>query len=275
MPVYGNILDGQQLLDLLNTGSDRRLRDSGNYDVLDWETGDLFYNGYLVAQWKYGDLFDGDGSWSLDWWDRVLVDSSGYRAIEWGNRTLLDNNGSTAVDWYNRRLLDYYGNTALDWSNPGDVRLSYRNLLEVNSIDVNGELQGGAGNGITMYGFRFWNNNGWNFIDTNGNLIANGDSSSGALLQGTSWNSGAFILGNDSNRGDGYIRAANLYVEADYLAFFGASPTNQQSSYGDVNSSASSNFWMSYGNDAAMIEDTASAVNYCLWIFRTFGFIAP
>lgn len=203
------------------------------------------------------------------------MDASSYRSIEWGNRTLLDNNGSTAVDWYARCLLDYNGNTALDWSNPGDVRLSGQNLLEVNSIDVNGELRGGAGSGITMYGFRFGSNNGWNFIDTNGNLIANGDDYAGAILQGTSWNSGAFILGNDSNRGDGYIRASNLYVDAEYLGFFGASPTNQQSNYGDVNSSASSNFWSAYSNDAGMIEDTASAVNYCLWILRTFGFIAP
>lgn len=50
MPVYGNILDGEQLLELLNTGSTRQLRDSGNYTVLDWETGDLFYNGNLAVQ---------------------------------------------------------------------------------------------------------------------------------------------------------------------------------------------------------------------------------
>jgi hypothetical protein len=274
MPVYGNILDGQQLLDLLNTGSSRQLRDSGDYLSLDWENGDVYFENTAVLQWKYGDMFDSNGYWSLDWWERLLVDASSQRSIDWQNRSLIDDSGLSVIDWGYRQLRDSAGNSVLDWSTPGDIRFNWRNLLEINSIDVNGELQGGAGNGITINGFHF-RNSPYPLLDTNGNFIANGDSSYSSLLQGTSWNTGGFILGNDNVRGDGYIRAANFYVDAQYLSFFGVSPSSQQSSYSDVNNGASSNFWNDYGNDAVLLEDTAGAVNYCLYVLRTYGLIAP
>lgn len=159
-------------------------------------------------------------------------------------------------------------------SYPGVIRMNYAALTDVNEININGELVGGGGTGIDIWGFHFGAPQGYPVLSLNGNPICNGDGPDGELLRGTAWNTGNFILGNDGTPGDGYIRGASLYVETGTLSFFGASPSAQQSGYGDIGVGASAAFWTDYADDAVALEDTAMAVNYCLQTLRAFGLIS-
>lgn len=249
MPVYppssSGSLTGQQLLDLLNDQSDRRLVDASDNQRLSWD-GDL----RLGIPGDHGSVIYLEHDLQFDGFAGQLYNC---RAVSW------DGVEPLAIDGQ------------VNWSGH-DQYMNYAYLYQVGYLDVNGELQAGNGE-VSAYGFRFAYNNGWNFLDTNGNLITNGDDYSGAILQGTSYNSGSFILGNDSSPGDGYIRASNLYLEVDNFGVFGSS-ASQYSSYGDVSVNVDWGFHSNYPNEAITLEDTAWAVNYCLDTLRAFGFIA-
>lgn len=248
-------LSGQDILDMLNTGSNHLLRDIYGNTQMDWTAGDLFYYGTPVVRWTLGTLLANTGYQSLDWWNRILNDYYGSQALNWNSRQLISNSGYVALDWGNRQLDAEYGVLAVDW--------------------YGRRLYGSSG-----YPSLDWENR--QLLDYYGNQIMNwmwsGSVSINSNVQFTG--NPAFDLGGNpiySNWSEAF-RAdwQGVHIGAGYgaLSFFSASPAGQQPGRYDVSGSASGSFYSSYPTDAATFNDLINAVNMCLQALRAYGLMA-
>lgn len=64
---------------------------------------------------KYRQLYDGYGSTSLDWGQRLLVNSSGINTIDYENTKCNDISNIESIDWNTRYASDLSGMASLNW----------------------------------------------------------------------------------------------------------------------------------------------------------------
>ena len=71
---------------------------------------------YIVFDWQNGFLNDSTEVSSLDINNRIAYDPGGAQTIDWGNATLTDLSSGTSIDWNSRRIYDSLGQVSLNYN---------------------------------------------------------------------------------------------------------------------------------------------------------------
>ena len=92
---------------------------------------------YIVFDWQNGFLNDSTEVSSLDINNRIAYDPGGAQTIDWSNATLNDLASGTSIDWNSRRIYDSLGQVSLNYNNR---TLNYPNSTTAINYGTQGQV---------------------------------------------------------------------------------------------------------------------------------------